>query len=124
MPQEISRHFPVLAEQSYQEKIQFESEGMLFPSFQHRDDIDAMPRERWELLYDPTPSRSLKRTRQQASIVAQQMLVKSHVSTVCLLDQKTETTGYTVLFAVNALAVANRLIGVGCLKRRAQDLHV
>ena len=56
-----------------------------------------MPREKWELLYDPTPSRSLKRTRQQASIVAQQMLAKSHVSTICLLDQKTETTGYTVL---------------------------
>ena len=56
-----------------------------------------MPREKWELLYDPTPSRSLKRTRQQASIVAQQMLAKSHISTVCLLDQKTETTGYTVL---------------------------
>ena len=56
-----------------------------------------MPRERWELLYDPTPSRALKRTRQQASIVAQQMLAKSHVSAVCLLDQKAETTGYTVL---------------------------
>ena len=84
-------------DQRFQENIQFESEGTLFPSFQQRDDIDCMSREKWELLYDPTPSRSLKRTRQQASIVAQQMLAKSHVSTVCLLDQKTETTGYTVL---------------------------
>ena len=84
-------------DQCFQEKIQFESEGALFPSFQHRDDIDAMSREKWELLYDPTPSRSLKRTRQQASRVAQQMLAKSHISTVCLLDQKTETTGYIVL---------------------------
>ena len=48
-------------------------------------------------MYDPTPSRALKRTRQQASIVAHQMLAKSHVSAVCLLDQKAETTGYTVL---------------------------
>ena len=56
-----------------------------------------MPREKWELLYDPTPSRALKRSRQQASIVAQQMLAKSNVSAVCLLDQKAETTGYTVL---------------------------
>ena len=56
-----------------------------------------MSRERWEILFDPTPSRSLKRTRQQASKVAQQMLAKSSVSTICLLDQKTETTGYTVL---------------------------
>ena len=45
----------------------------------------------------PTPSRSLKKTRQQASIVAQRMLAQPSVSTVCLLDQKTETTGYTVL---------------------------
>ena len=56
-----------------------------------------MPREKWELLYDPTPSRALKRTRQQASIVAQQMLAKSHVSSVCLLDQNSEKTNYTVL---------------------------
>ena len=56
-----------------------------------------MPREKWELLYDPTPSRALKRTRQQASIVAQQVLAKSRVSTVCLLDQNSEKTGYTVL---------------------------
>ena len=48
-------------------------------------------------LYDPTPSRALKRTRQQASIVAQQILARPQVSSVCLLDQKMETTGYTVL---------------------------
>ena len=79
-------------DQCFKEKTRFESGEALFPSFQHREDIDAMPREKWELLYDPTPSRSLKRTRQQASIVAQQMLAKSYVSTICLLDQKTETT--------------------------------
>ena len=81
----------------FQEKTQFESGEALFPSFQHREDIDAMPREKWELLFDPTPTRSLKRTRQQASIVAQQMLAKSNISTICLLDQKTETARYTVL---------------------------
>ena len=81
----------------FQEKVNFENEKSLFPPSHYQDDINYMPREKWELLYDPTPSRSLKRTRQQASIVAQQMLAKSHVSTICLLDQKTETTGYTVL---------------------------
>ena len=84
-------------DQYYQEKLNSEGEHTLFPSSQYQEDIDAMPREKWELLYDPTPSRALKRTRQQASIVAQQMLAKSHVSAVCLLDQKAETTGYTVL---------------------------
>ena len=83
--------------QCFREKIQYEGREALFPSSQHRDDIDAMPHEKWELIFDPTPSRSLKRTRQQASRVAQQMLAKSTVSTIYLLDQKTETTGYTVL---------------------------
>ena len=81
----------------YQESIHFDKEGTLFPPFQSRDDIEYLSREKWELLYDPTPSRALKRTRQQASVVAQRMLAKPQVSTVCLLDQKTETTGYTVL---------------------------
>ena len=84
-------------DQHYQEEIRGESKSNIFLSSQHQEDIDAMPREKWELLYDPTPSRALKRTRQQASIVAQQMLAKSHISTVCLLDQKSDTTGYTVL---------------------------
>ena len=84
-------------DQHYREKLNLEGEHTIFPSSQHQEDINAMPREKWELLYDPTPSRALKRTRQQASIVAQQMLAKSHVSAVCLLDQKAETTGYTVL---------------------------
>ena len=84
-------------DQCFREKIQDEGKGTLFPSSQHRDEIDDMPRERWEMLFYPTPSRSLKRTRQQASRVAQQMLAKSSVSTICLLDQKTETTGYTVV---------------------------
>ena len=81
----------------YQESVHLDKEGTLFPSFQSRDDIELLSRERWELLYDPTPSRALKRTRQQASVVAQQMLAKPQVSSVCLLDQKKETTGYTVL---------------------------
>ena len=81
----------------YQEKLKLEGEHTIFPSSQHQVDVEAMPREKWELLYDPTPSRALKRSRQQASIVAQQMLAKSNVSAVCLLDQKAETTGYTVL---------------------------
>ena len=84
-------------DQPYQERLQLESKYTIFPSSQCQEDIDAMPREKWELLYDPTPSRALKRTRQQASVVAQQMLAKSHVSAVCLLDQKAETIGYTVL---------------------------
>ena len=84
-------------DQRYQEKIHLEGENTIFPSSQYREDIDAMPREKWELLYDPTPSRALKRTRQQASIVAQQLLAKSHVSAVSLLDQISEKTGYTVL---------------------------
>ena len=84
-------------DQCFREKIQDEGKGNLFPSSKYKDDIDSMSRERWEILFDPTPSRSLKRTRQQASKVAQQMLAKSSVSTICLLDQKTETTGYTVL---------------------------
>ena len=79
------------------EGLTMESRHTIFLSSQHQEDINAMPREKWELLYDPTPSRALKRTRQQASIVAQQMLAKSHVSAVCLFDQKAETTGYTVL---------------------------
>ena len=81
----------------YQESVHFDKEGTLFPPFQSRDDVELLSRERWELLYDPTPSRALKRTRQQASIVAQQMLAKPQVSSVCLLDQKMEATGYTVL---------------------------
>ena len=84
-------------DQHYQERLHLESEHTIFLSSQYQEDIDAMPREKWERLYDPTPSRALKRTRQQASIVAQQMLAKSHVSAVCLLDQKAETIGYTVL---------------------------
>ena len=46
---------------------------------------------------DPTPSRALKRTRQQASAVAQQMLANPAVSAVCLMDPKDQATGYTVL---------------------------
>ena len=84
-------------DQHSQEKIRGEGESNIFLSSQYQEDIDAMSREKWELLYDPTPSRALKRTRQQASIVAQQLLAKSHVSAVCLLDKKAETTGYTVL---------------------------
>ena len=84
-------------DQYYKEELKSEGEHTLFPSSQHQENINAMSREKWELLYDPTPSRALKRTRQQASIVAQQMLAKSHVSAVCLLDQNAETTGYTVL---------------------------
>ena len=84
-------------DQYYQEKLILEGEHAIFPSSQQQEDIDAMSHERWELLYDSTPSRALRRTRQQASIVAQQMLAKSQVSAVCLLDQRTETTGYTVL---------------------------
>ena len=87
----------VEVDQHYCENLRPQGERTIFPSSQHQEDINAMPREKWELLYDPTPSRALKRTRQQASIVAQQMLAKSHVSAVCLLDQKAETTGYTVL---------------------------
>ena len=79
-------------DQQYQEKTQGEGESTIFPSSQYREDIDIMPREKWELLYDPTPSRALKRTRQQASIVAQQLLARSHVSAVCLLDQNSEKT--------------------------------
>ena len=41
-------------DQCFREKIQDEGKGTLFPSSQHRDDIDAMPRERWEILFDPT----------------------------------------------------------------------
>ena len=78
----------VESDQHYQEKIRGEGESNIFLSSQYQEDIDAMPREKWELLYDPTPSRALKRTRQQASIVAQQMLAKSHISAVCLLDQR------------------------------------
>ena len=59
--------------------------------------MDYLSRERWELLHDPTPSRALKRTRQQASAVAQQMLAKPSASVVCPMDQKEEVTGYTVL---------------------------
>ena len=85
-------------DQHYCEDLRLQSEQTIYPSVtisgRH---CNSMSREKWELLYDPTPSRALKRTRQQASIVAQQMLAKSHVSTVCLLDQKAETTGYTVL---------------------------
>ena len=69
-------------DQHYQERLHLESEHTIFLSSQYQEDIDAMPREKWELLYDPTPSRALKRTRQQASIVAQQKLAKSHVSAV------------------------------------------
>ena len=83
--------------QRYYEKINLEREWAIFPSSQSQEQIDAMSHEKWEMLYDPTPSRTLKRTRQQASIVAQQILAKSHVPAVCLLDPKAETTGYTVL---------------------------
>ena len=45
-----------------------------------------------------TPSRALKRTRQQVSAVAQKVLAaKPTVSAVCLLDQGNETSGCTVL---------------------------
>ena len=84
-------------DQHYHEKITLERECAIFPSSQNQEDIDAMSHEKWEMLYDPTPSRALKRTRQQASIVAQQILAKSYVPAVCLLDPKAETTGYTVL---------------------------
>ena len=84
-------------DQHYCEDLRQQGERTIFPPSQDQEVINAMPREKWELLYDPTPSRALKRTRQQASIVAQQMLAKSHVSAVCLLDQQAEKTGYTVL---------------------------
>ena len=84
-------------DQHYCEDLRQQGERTIFPPSQDQEAINAMPREKWELLYDPTPSRALKRTRQQASIVAQQMLAKSHVSAVCLLDQEAEKTGYTVL---------------------------
>ena len=87
----------VYQDQHYEECIQFEKEGTLFPPLERREDLDYLSQERWELLYDPTPSRALKRTRQQASVVAQQMLAKQHVSTVCLMDKKGDTAGYTVL---------------------------
>ena len=88
----------VCQDQHYQEHIQFEKEGTLFPPLERHEDLDYLSQERWELLYDPTPSRALKRTRQQASIVAQQIISKPQVSTVCLMDQKKDTAGYTVLY--------------------------
>ena len=94
--------------QHYSENLRQQGERTIFPSSQHQEDINAMSREKWELLYDPTPSRALKRTRQQASIVAHQMLAKSHVSTVCLLDQKAETIGYTVLSDVITKKIGKR----------------
>ena len=57
-------------DQNYQENIKFEREGTLFPPLEHRDELNYLSREKWELLYDPTPSRALKRKRQQASVVA------------------------------------------------------
>ena len=57
-------------DQHYREKLNLEGKYTIFPSSQCQEDINVMPREKWELLYDPTPSRALKRTRQQASIVA------------------------------------------------------
>ena len=84
-------------DQNYQENIKFEKEGTLFPPLEHRDDLNYLSREKWELLHDPTPSKALKRTRQQASVVAQHMLARPLVSTVCLMGQKAETSGYTVL---------------------------
>ena len=84
-------------DQHYQESTQFEKEGTLFLLLECRDDLNYLSRKIWEILYDPTPSRALKRTRQQASIIAQHMLAKPHVSTMCLMDQKAESSGYTVL---------------------------
>ena len=84
-------------DQHYQQRTQFEKEGTLSPPFEHREDSSYLSQKTWELLYDPTPSRALKRTRQQASIVAQQLLAKPQVSTICLMDQKAEASGYTVL---------------------------
>ena len=81
----------------YKEQILFEKEGTLLPPLEHQGDVDYLSSERWELLYDPTPSRALKRTRQQASVVAQQVLAKPSVSVVSLMDQREEATGYTVL---------------------------
>ena len=37
-------------DQHYQEKIRGEGESTIFPSSQYREDIDTMPREKWELL--------------------------------------------------------------------------
>ena len=70
--------------QEYQEKTRFEKEGTLFPPFEFQGTLDYISRGRWGLLYDPTPSGAS--TRQQASVVAQQMLAKPSVSTVCLMD--------------------------------------
>ena len=84
-------------DQHYRENIRVEKEGTLFPPLEHRDDLNHIPRGKWELFCDPTPSRALKRTRQQASVVTQQLLAKPSVSVVCLMDQKEETSGYTVL---------------------------
>ena len=72
----------------YQERVHFDKEGTLFPPFQSSDDVELLSRERWELLCDPTPSRALKRTRQQASIVAQQMLAKPQVTSVYLIKRR------------------------------------
>ena len=57
----------------YQEQIVFKKEGTLFPPLEHQGDVDYLSGEKWELLYDPTPPRALKRTRQQASVFAQQL---------------------------------------------------
>ena len=47
-------------DQHYREKLNLEGKYTIFPSSQHQEDINAIPCEKWEPLYDPTPSRALK----------------------------------------------------------------
>ena len=42
-------------DQHHHENVKFEKEGTLLPPLEHRDDLNYLPREKWELLYDPTP---------------------------------------------------------------------
>ena len=80
--------------QHYQEKkIHLEGESTIFPSSQYREDIDAMLRNGNFYMILRLTSFDFE----IPSIVAQQLLARSHVSAVCLLDQNAETTGYTVL---------------------------
>ena len=53
-------------ETSYQQNRDLDKEGTLYPPYESQGDINFMSRERWDILYDLTPSRALKRTRQHA----------------------------------------------------------
>ena len=54
--------------------------------------MNMMSRERWELLYDPTPSRVMKGTRQQSDQAAEQTFAARTVVEVVSLDHGDETT--------------------------------